>query len=80
MFLKAFEKEPPVLADFDTASFNALCDHITVFGADDILVTFRGGQEIRGSIINVGVEIWRTLQISSFTPKEKTVEHKEQNL
>jgi len=33
-----------------------------------------------GSIINVGVEIWRTLQISSFMPKEKTVEHKEQNL
>lgn len=46
-FLKAFEKAPDSLTEFNQESFNELCDYITVYSDDDIRVTFRNGQEIK---------------------------------
>lgn len=46
-FLRAFEKTPDTLTEFSLDAFNGLADHLTVYGKDDIRVTFRNGQEIK---------------------------------
>ena len=46
-FLRAFEKLPDELTEFNLDNFNGLTDYLTVNGEGDIDVTFRNGQTIK---------------------------------
>ncbi len=45
-FMKTLRSLPEQVEIFDEGTWYALCDHITVYGKDDIRVTFRNGMEI----------------------------------
>ena len=45
-FMKVLRSLPEQVEIFDEGTWYALCDYITVYGKDDIRVTFRNGMEI----------------------------------
>ena len=46
-FMKVLRSLPEQVEIFDEGTWYALCDHITIYGKDDIRVTFQNGMEIR---------------------------------
>lgn len=46
-FIKVLRSLPEQVEIFDEGTWYALCDYITIYGKDDIRVTFQNGMEIR---------------------------------
>ena len=46
-FMETLRSLPEQVEIFDEGTWYALCDYITVYGKDDIRVTFQNGTEIR---------------------------------
>ena len=46
-FMETLWSLPEQVEIFDEGTWHALCDYITVYGKDDIRVTFQNGTEIR---------------------------------
>lgn len=46
-FIEELRSQPEPVETFDEGTWYALCDYITVYGKDDIRVTFHNGTEIK---------------------------------
>ena len=46
-FMKVLRSLPEQVEIFDEGTWYALCDYITIYGKDDIRVTFQNGMKIR---------------------------------
>ena len=50
-FLDELEKQEHLITDFDTGLWNAVIESVTIYSKENIVFKFKGGTEIKWSIV-----------------------------